>query len=202
LFVLDVNPEAEVHTVYVTKDRSKPLWTFSKHVWHYPFLLSNDGLVVATLAWKYVKVETLDHATCLEFWNKDGIFKSYTFTEICPHPARTELVGIGPIGDFWRTWYTDLEQDGDTFRVRTTDLYEYSFALTDGSIQRRWLIPSNLFYNVWFDLVLIAIMLVGIVWACRRWRRNRRRRAEAQSAGNDRGAAHDHGGDSARDTWQ
>src|SRR5262245_29093585 len=125
-YVLDVDPETEVHVVYATKDRTKPLWSFSMHVWQAPFLLSNDGAVVATLAWEHIRVQDLDDAQCIEFRNKEGVFKAYSFAELCPNPARTILTGGGPIGGFWRTWYTELDHyHDDTFRVRTTDFFEY-----------------------------------------------------------------------------
>src|SRR5262245_14701188 len=76
-FVLDVNPETEVHTVYDVRDRSKPLWSFSKPVWQSPFLLSDTGTVVATLAWKHVKVEHIGEATAVTFWSKDGAFRKH-----------------------------------------------------------------------------------------------------------------------------
>ncbi len=176
LFVLDVDPKTENHTVYKVGDRAKPLWSFSKRVWHYPFLLANDGSVVATLAWEHVRVDDLDDADCVQFWKGSGIFKSYTFAQLCPAPARTSSVGVGPVGVFWRTWYTDLQQDGDTFRVRTTDLFEYTFSLANGSITRRRLVPSNLLYKPWLSLGLLGGMVIVaamVVWSSRQWWRSR-----------------------------
>src|SRR5262245_46234649 len=113
-FVLDVNPETEVHTVYDVRDRSKPLWSFSKPVWHFPFLLSNTGTVVATLAWKHVKVEEIGETMAVTFRNKDGVFRTHRLEDLCSSPPKTEDVGVGPIGDFWRTWYHDVTNNGES----------------------------------------------------------------------------------------
>ena len=147
LFVLDVNPETSVHAVYSTADRSTPLWTFSKRVWHYPFFVSNDGKVVATTAWKHVREDKLATVPCINLWNASGTLRSYGFSEICPSPPPTSWVGVGPIGDSWRTWYTDASQDGDTFTVTTTDWYSFTFSLRDGAIVSKRLSLSGLYYS-------------------------------------------------------
>src|SRR5262245_8637977 len=66
-FVLDVNPETNVHTVYAADHRTKPLWSFSRPVWHYPFLLSDDGSVVATVAWEHIREEDIANENGVEF---------------------------------------------------------------------------------------------------------------------------------------
>ena len=81
-FVLDVNPKTKVHAVYDASDRTKPLWSFSKSVWHYPFLVSNDGTVVATVGWKHVKAEHIAESVGVSFWNKDGEFRTYPLRDL------------------------------------------------------------------------------------------------------------------------
>ena len=58
-FVLDVNPETSTHTVYDVRDRTKPLWSFSYDVWHFPFLVSDSGQVVAVVDWMYVREQDI-----------------------------------------------------------------------------------------------------------------------------------------------
>src|SRR5262249_27776749 len=130
-FVLDVNPETETHTVYSAQDRTQPLWSFSAPVWQAPFFLSNDGAVVVKPGWRHVQVDDLTQATGVTFWNRQGKFRTYTLTELCPNPPKTQDVGVGPIGDFWRTWYTDADQDDETFILRTTCDIEYRFRVSD-----------------------------------------------------------------------
>ena len=133
-FVLDVDPKTETHTVYYAGDRTKPLWSFSKPVWHYPFLVSDDGTVVATVSWKHVKADYLGKAVGVRFWNKDGEFRSHALGDLCPNPPKTQDVGVGPIGDFWRTWYNEVINHGDSFSLRTTRGMNYRFRYTDGEL--------------------------------------------------------------------
>src|SRR5262245_25048614 len=76
-YVLDVNPDTEIHTVYDVRDRTMPLWSFRKRVWHFPFLLSDDGAVVVTVAWEHLDVEDIGESVGVRFWNKGGQFRSY-----------------------------------------------------------------------------------------------------------------------------
>lgn len=173
VFVLDVNPETETHTVYRTSDRSKPLWSFGKRVWLGPFLLSNDGTVVVTLAWKFVQADAMTEKDCIQFRGKDGIFRTYSFREICPNPARTSLVGIGPIGDFWRTWHTDFEQGDTEFSVTTTDLYACRFDMASGDLIGRRIAWGNIRYKpLWWFLAAGILILVVLAarFLFRRWR--------------------------------
>jgi hypothetical protein len=136
-FVLDVNPETKTHTVYDVRDRSKPLWSFSCGVWHFPFLVSEDGKVVATVEWQHVQVEDIAEANAVTFWSKDGAFRSHFLRDLCPDPPKTSNVGIGPIGDFWRTWYTKVSDEGDTFTIWTTIGVAYRFRYADGELVER-----------------------------------------------------------------
>jgi hypothetical protein len=78
-FVLDVDPKTDTLTVYAVTDRNTPLWSFSKPIWHAPFFLSNDGKVVTSAAWKFVRTYDLHDTDCVLFRNKDGVFRSYSF---------------------------------------------------------------------------------------------------------------------------
>jgi hypothetical protein len=163
-FVLDVNPKTEVHIVYDVRDRTKPLWSFSKPVWHYPFLLSNDGTVVVTVAWKHVRAEHIAEAIGVEFWNRDGEFRTYPLRDLCPNPPKTQDVGHGPIGDFWRTWYFDVSDDGEAFTILTTSRVEHTFRFADGEMVERRREGSS----AWMPVALSGLAIVSFaVILCR-----------------------------------
>lgn len=164
-FVLDVNPDSGIHTVYETKDRSKPLWSFATPVFFVTDLyLADDGNVVADPGWPFVQESSLGNNTCLTFWSKQGVLKSYNFAEICPEPATTRSVGPGPVGDFWRTWFTKVANDGQTLTIRTTDRYTYTFSMTDGAIVDRSSVHAG-----WISALIIINVAVICFGAWYRW---------------------------------
>ncbi len=168
-FVLDVNPETEVHAVYDVRDRTKPLWSFSKPVWHYPFLVSDDGAVVVTVAWEHIQAERIDASVGVRFWNKDGEFRSYSLADLCADPPKTQDVGIGPIGDFWRTWYTDVEDHGDGFTLRTTCGVAHRFRYADGELvegRRIGFVGRGAWW--WVGCITAAIVVGVALWRYRR----------------------------------
>ena len=169
-YVLDVNPETEVHTVYDARDRTKPLWSFSKPVWHYPFLLSDDGTVVVTVAWKHVQAEDIKESGGVRFWNKDGPFRQYPLADLCPDPPRTQDVGIGPIGDFWRTWYTEVEDPA------TGSPSSPPAGSSTGSGTRTGAGRGARSGGAWERWALVAggLAILATVVALRRWRAKRR----------------------------
>jgi hypothetical protein len=165
-FVLDVNPDTKVHTVYDVRDRSKPLWSFSYVVWHFPFLVSDDGQVVATVDWQHIHEKNIETAEAVTFWNKEGSFRSHALRDLCPDPPRTQDVGPGPIGQFWRTWYTDVFDLGDSFALRTTRGVEYRFRYADGElVERRWFRLRELSARLLIFGNLVAFgLIVFILW--------------------------------------
>ena len=142
-FVVDVDPDRKVNTVYAAND-ARPLWSFPGRIWLEKVCLSNDGTVAAIVAWTHVKEESLPEIEGVVFWDKDGAFKSYSVHELCPDPKRTEDLGSGPVGEFWRTWYTDSWADGERVWLRTTGGLDYEFRLADGEITGRWRNESRL----------------------------------------------------------
>lgn len=174
-FVLDVNPDTKTHTVYDVRDRTKPLWSFSCPVGLYqdPFLLSDDGQVVATIAARYISVERVANAKAVTFWNKGGEFRSHGLRDLCPDPPKTWDVGGGPIGDFWRTWYTEVEAHGGSFSIYTTRGVECRFQFADGELVdrsyfglRKWII--------WVSLMAGAVAVVaGVTIVYKWWRRSK-----------------------------
>ena len=136
-YVVDVDPEAKLFTVFAANNRGRPLWSFSRPVQFGSHFLSNDGNSIAIVHWRFVGVDFLDEGVCVEFWNETGKFVEYRFNKICPYPRQFWInvwLVDGPVGEDWRTWYTELELNGDTLRVRTTDEFEYSFSMLDGRI--------------------------------------------------------------------
>lgn len=177
-FVLDVNPKTEVHNIYAANDRKVPLWSFTRPVWHSPWLLSNDGKVVAMIAWEHVQEKFLDKVDGVQFWNAAGRFKAYSLKELCPDPPRTQDITIGPIGEFWRTWYRDVYQEEDELSLQTTIGKEYRFRITDGAMIGTRHIPPPVPFDIearlkgplreppglnWKTVEVIGLCLVGLV---------------------------------------
>lgn len=166
-FVLDVNPQAKRLTVYQVDKRDKPLWSFDCHVWQEKHFLSNDGRVVAIVSWRFVQVDEIEGGVCIEFWNDTGKFKEYGFAEVCPHPRRYWLEP-GPVGSFWRIWYSEAEGNGVALRVRTTDEFEYMFAMDDGRIVETTRV--GLPWWSWWALLLFGVGGIAVFFVTRRRR--------------------------------
>ena len=81
-----------------------------------------------------MQVDDLAGNVGITFWNRNGKFRTYPLKELCPDPPKTQDVGVGPIGDFWRTWYTDVWQEEDVIVLRTTRGVGYRFRMSDGEI--------------------------------------------------------------------
>jgi hypothetical protein len=160
-FVLDVNPETKTHTVYNVRDRAEALWSFSAPVWQAPFFLSNDGTVVVELEWRHVKIEHLAELSGITFRNRQGIFREHRITDLCPDPPKTQDVGVGPIGDFWRTWYTEVDQDDEIVTLRTTRGSKLRFRTSDGEIVERGDDTSE--PRVRWVWVLVGVVALGVI---------------------------------------
>ena len=119
-FVLVVDPETEIHQVSATTDPASVLWQFELPVWHFPFVLSNDGQTVAVVAWRHVNEDDLKVGDCVTFFSAGGSRTGIPFREVYSDPPKTSEVGIGPIGDFWRTWYHEVESHDDLLVIHTT----------------------------------------------------------------------------------
>lgn len=172
-FVLDVDPKTKTNTVYLVNDRKNPLWSFEGVIWLGPAFLADDGNSVAVISWEHVQVEGLREETCIRFRNKGGLLKSYTFGEICPNPRRQGWFERGPVGSFWRVWYSNAEQKGNLLRVATTDLYEYTFSLENGSIVATRFQVGSFLRKYW---TWIAGLIVGglVLYVFFKWRFNKR----------------------------
>jgi len=169
-FVLDVDPAAERLTAYATGDRQTALWSFNRHVWQEQHFLSDDGQTVGLVTWRFVQVDELVDGVCVEFWNRTGRFREYTFSELCPNPS--EFWEMCPVGDFWRKWYTDVDSDGTTLRVWTTDEFKFVFALDDGRIVKKSRIGVP--WWAWW-LIPFLVLFAAVVMFMRRRRRATRR---------------------------
>jgi hypothetical protein len=175
-FVLDVNPETKVHTVCNSQDRATSLWSFSCDVWHFPFLLSDDGEVVATVAWEFIWGKDIATSDAVTFWNKSGVFRTHALRDLCPDPRWPRNEEVAPIGEDVRIWYEEVSDDGDGFAIRTTCGLEYRFRYVDGEIvARRQIVARRAFdWRAFFGWVLgiscglVLACLGAIVWYARR----------------------------------
>jgi hypothetical protein len=176
---LEVNVETGRHTLYDLQSGAKPLWSFQRPVTDEQFFLSTDGRVVAVLAPQEVSVQDLRQAPCIQFWNETGVFRSYAFSEICPAPLERTIAGIDT---FRRQWYLDAWRPGpdnwDAFCLETTDLYEFTFSLKDGTLLDKQIVPATLLFKRWFVeammILACAVPAAGflLVWWLRRLRPN------------------------------
>lgn len=132
-YTLVTDPKTKTHKVYSSDNLKEPLWSFEFDLDHSPIYLANDGKSICHLAWRYVKEDNLNQ-DCVTFRSAKGVFKSYPFSEICADPLKTQDVGIGPIGDFWRTWYREAKSDSETVTVKTTRDKTFTFSIKDGKI--------------------------------------------------------------------
>ena len=164
LYVLDVDPITEVNTVYPVADRTRPVWSFPGKLWLCKELLSNDGTVVVLVHWRFVTEERLANSTGIEFRNRDGAFKSYSVGELVPDPPLTQDIGPGPIGDFWRTWYSEVKDDGDEFSLQTTGSFDYRFRFSSGEMIDRTWHPRFHRSHVIAGAVVAGVALVAATW--------------------------------------
>ena len=139
-YMLYVDSKKGVHTVFDISGVKKQLWNFKHSVWHFPFLISNDGKTVVTISWRHVQDKNgvektpIKDKTAVIFWRDGKEWKSYKFDKVFPNPPQTKNVGVGPIGDFWRTWYHDVAVSGDTFSILLTNDKIKTFSFTSGEI--------------------------------------------------------------------
>jgi hypothetical protein len=119
-FLLVVDPETASLTMFAAADPGKALWSFKAEIWHQPFLPSNDGQTVTEVAWRHVGEAALSRTNCVIFHAADGSRQGIPFARVCPDPPKTQDVGVGPIGNEWRTWYQDADVSGDVLSIHTT----------------------------------------------------------------------------------
>jgi len=134
--------------------------------------------IVVTFAWRHLKQEYIQEIDkAVAFRSAEGIIRQYALSDLCSYPADTFYVG-GPIGDFWRTWYTDIEEGPKSFKLYTTGLYAYEFSMKDGSIVKKAILYENIRY--WYGIILVVLLLavtsVGssvllYTRICRKWRK-------------------------------
>lgn len=175
-FVAKIDAKTSTAVVFRADDPKKPLWSFKERLEFDKAFLSDDGTALAAFYRPYVHDHALGNAVCVKFWNKDNS-RAYAFAELAADPARESAMEYWPVG-WWspgsvnpRKWYTTLEQEGDTIRVRTTDLYEYTFSIADGTIIESRLLLFNLRYKLWFCLLLVVLIVGTFVFFARRMRR-------------------------------
>jgi hypothetical protein len=181
-YVLVINPQTKQHVVCSVADRRTALWSFSEDCYHEaPAFLSNDGKVAATLMAPFLLEGESGSVSCVRFWNPQGRLKTYHLADLCPDPDTCRPKDRGPAGGNWLIWFRETGHFDDTFVIRTTDLYEYTFSLKDGGIIRQNLMWGNLLVKTWFyvALGLAGLSILSIIWLIR-YRRQQRRSPENQ----------------------
>lgn len=101
-YILRISAKDSMHYVFEKSSPKKVLWSFSRHLWHDDYYLSDDGARVVWVAWPYVQVSETSKSA-IEVWTKDGLKEAATFDKVgdLRKPSKGE---IAPIGDFWRVW--------------------------------------------------------------------------------------------------
>lgn len=178
-FLLVVHPESEVHEVKLMASPETTLWSFEHGVWHFPFFVANDGQTVAVLAWRHVQEKGLADGVRATFYGAGGEEVKIPFKDVYPNPPKTVNVGIGPIGDFWRTWYHDAWSDGETFTIETTGGGEAIFGFPERALLEKsgvgWRKPFAGPVGSIKTLLWLVFFLL-IVWLVRRKYRRKSRR--------------------------
>ena len=157
LFTLDVNPRVDRLKVFHFVDKEHPLWSFRYGIWLDEPFLSNNGEVVAIVSYSTTNPKANPAAVCLEFWDRTGLFKSYTFSELYPGPQPT---GDGPSELQKSTWYEKALSDGEQLRIRTTEGKEFKFWLKDGLPVKTW---SERLSGPLVFLIVIGVPVVFVV---------------------------------------
>lgn len=88
---------------------------------------------------------------------------------------------LGPEGDFWRTWYTEVRNRGDDFVLYTTDKQDREFHFADGGVANRSRYWRYFTLSTVADNALIAGLaflfgLLCFLLAVGYWRRRREMR--------------------------
>jgi hypothetical protein len=169
-YLLVIDPATKKHVVSLTSTPNTEIWSFSLPVWHSPVLLSNDGQTVAVIAWRHVQEGALAKGDCVTFYRSDGSKIGIPFGEVYPNPPKTSDVGIGPIGDFWHTWYHSVEQDGDIFSIATTNGGSATLDIVNCKLLKSSRISSSKSFNLPVVLILIIFLIVFIGYYL--WRRS------------------------------
>lgn len=113
-FELNLRAGTGVHEVRASGAEGKPLWTFSRALWHDDYFLSADGAYVVTIAWKFVKAEEIDQPAVIVYGAK-GIVTQMSYRQLT-NPRVYRPQEAGPIGDFWRVWREDAVTDKELIR--------------------------------------------------------------------------------------
>jgi hypothetical protein len=139
-FILTLRPKEGVHVVSLASKRSEPLWSFEADTFFKRFFISNDGQIVAQMAFPQRRKEEYPETIGITFRSKEGVLRSYRVQELCPNPDSYENKEFKPVGymaQFQLTWYKKARSDGESLFLSTTDGIEYVFRLSDGEMMQK-----------------------------------------------------------------
>lgn len=118
-YFVRVDPETKVHKVYA-EGSEQALWSFTRRVWHEDYYVSNDGGLVAWVAWQHCMTDKLDDPAVI-IYSRNGIAGSRSYDELC-FPRHLFPWEIGPIGSSWRVWRHSSRMSGDMVDIDTVGI--------------------------------------------------------------------------------
>lgn len=166
-FFVHIDPATMKHDVYAV-GMSEPIWSFSRRVWHDGYFVSNNGDLVAWVAWRHCCVQDIKEPAIIVY-SSSGIAASYSYAAVCT-PRRRFPWDAGPIGDDWRVWRGESEMRGDMIDIDTVGLGRLNILLTPEGIadvghSRSWKAPLAC------AVAAIVVMIGLALWCVYRNRR-------------------------------
>jgi hypothetical protein len=132
-FLLHVNPETSIHTIYDITQQKRQIWSFKRDVWHDRYFINNRGTLVVWLSWKFCRVDDLDNP-CIIVYNTDGTLFEYSYREVSK-PRKYNKGEVGPIGNFWRIWYEEISYKDETIIIKAPNNKVKVISLSDGKLK-------------------------------------------------------------------
>lgn len=170
-FFVFVNPDTHLHAVYAAASPGAAAWSFSnarsefsKRAQFESFLVANDGQVVATVPWTFIRVNQMRAGVGVELWNEHGMFRTFPVADLCPDPEHTN--NNGPIGQSWRTWKTGVVDRGTSFLVHTTCGTTHEFLFADGTATRHHTTLIRILW--WLGTAAVVGAMVAVLVRSRR----------------------------------
>ena len=126
-YFVRIDPNTQNHEIFAVGSDTA-LWSFSRRVWHDDYFVSNDGELVAWVAWRHCSIERVNDPAFIVY-SRDGIAVSHSYRDLC-NPKRRLPWDIGPIGNFWRVWRKESGMSGDTITINTVGFGTKKILLT------------------------------------------------------------------------
>ncbi len=114
-FIL-VDPESKNHSIRSTNIPWLKIWSFSHDFQFDSLYLANDGKAAFWVAWRFVQEDGFQKAAIVIF-NDHGETVRISYAD-ASKPRKYRYREVGPIGDFWRIWRNDIEQNEEGIIVQ------------------------------------------------------------------------------------